>query len=109
MTKCPEINSPIDEELKHVIEVVRKCVQDEGVHPSIFSHDPGPTNPSGLTLKFTYWEAVEELPSIRANSERSNGAEGEQRERERADMMGLMADRFVWNEPEKHISDVINK
>jgi hypothetical protein len=29
--------------------------------------------------------------------------------KERANMMGLMADRFAWNEPEKHISDVINK
>jgi hypothetical protein len=36
MTKFPEVNSPIDEELRHVIEVVRKCVQDEGFHPRIF-------------------------------------------------------------------------
>jgi hypothetical protein len=41
--------------------------------PAFSSMIPGPTNPSGLTLKFTYWEAVEELLSIRANSERSEG------------------------------------
>ena len=77
MTKCPEINSPIDEELKHVIEVVRSACRMRAFIPAFSRMIPGPTNPSGLTLKFTYWEAVEELPSIRANSERSNGAEGD--------------------------------
>jgi hypothetical protein len=29
--------------------------------------------------------------------------------RERADMMGLIADQFYWNEPEKHIPGVISR
>jgi hypothetical protein len=29
--------------------------------------------------------------------------------REQADMMGLIADQFDWNEPEKHIPDAISK
>ena len=60
-----EANLPIDEELRHVIDVVKKSRRIRAFIPALPQMIPGITNPSGVTLKFTYSDAVEGSRSSR--------------------------------------------